>query len=67
MGLLPDPVSPVVAVDSFRSGILLVGLATAPEKGRFKVAHYPSFAFIALTVLLGDNQLGLLLGLPALT
>src|SRR5205823_8778176 len=40
MGLLPDPVSPVVAANAFRCGILLLSLATVPKKGRFKVAHY---------------------------
>ena len=40
MGLLSDPVSPVVAANSFRCGVFLLGLATAPEKGKFKIAHY---------------------------
>jgi len=41
MGLLSDPTfSPVVAANSFRGGVFLLGLATAPEKGKFKVAHY---------------------------
>jgi hypothetical protein len=40
INLLSDPVSPVVAVNSFRCGIFLLGLAAAPEQGKFKVAHY---------------------------
>jgi hypothetical protein len=38
MGLLSDPVSPVVAADSFGCGVFSIGLATAPGKGKFKVA-----------------------------
>jgi hypothetical protein len=37
MDLLPDPVSPVVAANAFRCSVFLLGLATAPEKGKFKV------------------------------
>jgi hypothetical protein len=40
VGLFPDPVSPVVAANSFPCGVFLLGLATASEKGKFKVAHY---------------------------
>jgi hypothetical protein len=40
MGLLSDSVSPMVAADSFRCGIFPTGLATAPQKGQFKIAHY---------------------------
>jgi len=40
IGLLSDPISPMVAADSFRCGIFLIGLAIAPEKGKFKVAPY---------------------------
>jgi hypothetical protein len=38
MGLLSDPVSPVVAANAFRCSVFLLGLATAPEKGKFEVA-----------------------------
>ena len=37
---VPDPVSPVVAAYSFPCRVFLLGLATASEKGKFKVAHY---------------------------
>jgi hypothetical protein len=40
MGLLSDPASPVVAANAFRCSVFLLGLATAPEKGKFKVARY---------------------------
>ncbi len=39
--LLSDPVSPVVASRSVSCRIFLRDLATAPKKGRFKVARYP--------------------------
>jgi hypothetical protein len=42
MGLLSDPVSPVVVANAFRGGIFLLSLATATKKGKFKVAHYPN-------------------------
>jgi hypothetical protein len=53
MGLFPDPVSPVVAVTSFRYSVFLFGLATAPEKGKFKVATTRPGARLRLTGFLG--------------
>jgi hypothetical protein len=48
MGLLSDPVSPVVAANSFRCGVFLLGLVTAPEKGKFKVADYQNFGSVSV-------------------
>jgi hypothetical protein len=39
MGILPNPVSSVVAPAYFRRDIRFIGLVTDPEKRRFKVAH----------------------------
>ena len=50
MGLLSDPVSPVVAANSFRRGVFLLGLATAPEKGKFKIAHQQNVGWLDCTV-----------------
>jgi len=36
MGLLPDPVSSVVAVGSFHCGVFVIGLAAPTEKGKSK-------------------------------
>ena len=45
MGLLSDLASPLVAANSFRGGLFLLGLAAAPKKGRFKVARYLDMCF----------------------
>jgi hypothetical protein len=39
---IPYRVAPVVALDSFRSSICLIGLHTDAEKERLKVARYPT-------------------------
>ena len=41
----------MVAADSFRCGIFPIGLATASEKGRFKVAHYRRRAILCLRLI----------------
>ena len=56
MGLLSAPVSPMVAADSFRRGIFPIGLATAPEKGKFKVAYYRPLVSLPLLTLSPESR-----------